>query len=358
MDALAGVSATRVYQLTLNGRPTAGATMTYSLWDPEGAVVRTASPAADGGDGTYSVALDGTDDLPVPGTYREAWLGSYSGLDLNATGPVLVGSDSGEAITRRALRWDVARQLQDLWLGTATDSSINIGLDPSITVPELVTVQNEWMGHEIYGYAGDGRGVTRRVTASGDFDGRIYVSSLGALDAGTAIEAHKRFTVDQYNAALRRAVREARGAWIDMEDRSLLQVNGQQEYRLPAGMLWLTTVETLDAADSDSWTPLFRTAGEWDASAGTLRLAVAGTTDVRMRLRGYRLPQSLDYDEQYADLPQSYLVDRAASLLAASAIRAPALDRSAAAQLAGLWTVQAVQQLDRSALQNAVWVGA
>lgn len=352
MDAIAGVSATRVYQLILNGRPQSGATLTYSLWDPTGAVALNAVAVTDVGDGTYTRALDGTDDIPDAGTYRELWLGSYAGQDLRAAGPVLVGSDAGQAVTRRELRWEVARQLRDLWLGTATAVTAT-----TVTVPELSTVQNEWMGHELYVYAGTGVGQTRRVTASGDFTGVLTVPTWTTQPTGASIEAHKKYTVDAYNGALRRAVREARGVYVEMEDRSLLQASDTMEYTIPTGLLWLATVETQDSADSDSWTPLLRDDGDWTASAGLLRLAAGGSTDVRMRLRGYRAPQQLDYDEQYADLDPAYLVDKAASLLTASDIRAAALDRQAAAQQSAYWQLQAAQMLPRTALHNAVWVG-
>lgn len=360
MDALAGVSATRVYQLVLNGLPQSGASLTYTLTDPTGAAVTLqSSTVTDNADGTYSVSLDGSADIPTAGTYRELWAGSYGGRDLRAEGPFFVGSDAaGRAMTRRELRWAVADQLGDQWLGTATNAGVDLGppVQFFITVPELVAPTNDWKGHEIYGYAGPGLGVTRKVTASGNQTGVLYVASLGALDTGTAIEAHKRFTVAQYNFALQDAVRQARGVWVSTEDRSLLQVTGQTEYAIPAGLIWLATVETFDTDGSDTWTTLVRSAGAWDAWPGTLRLASAGTDDVRMRLTGYRYPQGLDYDEQYADLDASYLIRSAASALNASQIRAPALDRASAAQAAAYWQTLAVAQLRRSALQDAIRV--
>jgi hypothetical protein len=359
MDAIAGVSCTRVYRLVINGLPQTGASLTYSLWDPEGAVALAAVAVTDVGDGTYTRAIDGTDDIPTPGTYREQWLGSYAGLDLQATGPVLVGSDAGDTVTRREIRWDAARQLDDLWLGTVTVSSFVIGVATYLTVPELVAATNEWKGHELYVYAGTGRGEARQIIASGDQDGEITTLVWTTQPAaGSAIEAHKRFRVDQYNAAITRAIRQARGVWIEMEDRSLLQVSGQYEYAVPAGLVWLASVETQDAADTDQWTPLFRDTREWEAWPGTLRLPNGGSTDVRMRLKGWRRPQRLDYDEQYTDIDPAYLVDATVGLLAASEVRAPALDRQAAAQSAAYWQTLAGAQIRRSALQDAVRVGA
>lgn len=354
MDALAGVSCTRVYQLILNGRPQSGATVAYSLTGPTGtAITLQSSTVTDNGDGTYSVSLDGSADIPNPGTYTERWSGSYAGQDLRATGPVLVGADAGDAVTRRELRWDTARQLDDLWLGTVTATGAT-----SVTVPELAAPLNEWEGHELYVYAGTGRGQTRRVTASGDWTGVLTVPAWTTQPTGAGIEGHRRFRVDEYNAALTRAVRQARGVWVEMEDRSLVQVSGQQEYAIPAGMVWLSAVETLSDSSTDTWLALQRAAGEWDAGAGTLRLLNGASAGVRMRLTGWRRPQRLDYDEQFADLDPAYLVDAACALLTASEIRSPALDRQAAAQTSAYWQTLAGAQLRRSALQDAIRVGA
>lgn len=359
MDAIAGVSATRVYQFVYNGLPTSGASLTYTLTDPDGAAVTLqSSTVTDVGDGTYTVELDGSADIPTVGTYRELWAGSYSGRDIRAEGPFFVGSDAaGRAMTRRELRWAVAMQLGDQWLGTVTDVGIVIGVGSYITVPELVAPTNDWKGHEVYVYAGTGRGQSRQVIASGNQTGTLTTLNWTTSPVGASVEAHKRFTVAEYNAALQQAVRMARGVWVPTEDRSLLQVTQQTEYAIPSGLIWLETVETLDSTETDTWTTLVRSAGDWDAWAGTLRLAASGTTDVRMRLKGYRYPQGLDYDEQFADLDSAYLIYGAAAALNASQIRAPALDRASAAQQGAYWQSLAGAQLRRSALQDAVRVG-
>ena len=352
MDALAGVSCTRVYQVILNGVPTAGATLTYAFTGPDGATITLLAPGVtDNTDGTYSIELDGTSDIPTAGTYHELWTGSLAGRDLRAEGSVLVGTSDGRAVTRRELRWDVADQLEDLWLGVASAVGAT-----SITVPGLEAPLNDWEGAEIYVYAGTGVGQTRVVTASGDNTGVFTVPAWTTLPTDASVEVHRRFTVARYNRALSRAIRQTRDIWVETEDRSLLQVSGQFEYALPAGLTWLVSVETLDTATTDSWTLLNRISGQWTASNGTLRITGAGLDGVRMRLRGYRAPQGLDYDEQFADLDAGYLTLAAASLLTASEIAAPALDRHAAAGSSTYYQTLAAAKLRRSALQDAIRV--
>lgn len=353
MDALVGVTTTRVYALTLDGAPQAGATLTYSLWGPTGAALLTNVGVTDAGDGTYYYTLDGTSYLATPGTYRERWLGSYAGRDLDAAGPVLVGYlDPARSLTRRALRWDIAEMLDDQWIGTVTAATAT-----SVTVPALPAPLNDWKGGEVFVYAGAGRSQARPITASGDWTGVLTVPSWTITPVvGASVEVHKRKTVAQYNSAINRAIRQARGAYVAMEDVSLVQSGTVTDYAVPAGLAWLSVVESEDRAASGVYAPLLQAEGAWSAGTGYLRIP-APLAGARLRLRGWRYPQPLDYDEQYGDLDPTYVEFAAGALLAAGDIRAPALDREAAAAAASYYQTLAASVLRRSALVNAVRVG-
>jgi len=258
-------------------------------------------------------------------------------------------------LTRQQLRHEVANQLDDLYLGVCTARvGFPVGVADQITVPEFVAAQNEWEGHEVAVYAGAGVGQARLVQSSGDRDGTLVTLPWGPAPVGGSVEGHKRHTTDQYNRALNAAIRAARGAYLDLEDTSLVQDADQSEYAIPAGLIWLATVET--EISPGVWSALPRDAlCGYSATIG--RLTIPFPSDGQaLRLRGMGRPLPMTADTDLAPIEETYLIDQACSLLDASLVRAPALDRLAAAQAAAYWQTLAAGQLRKSGLQNMIRV--
>jgi hypothetical protein len=351
MDIVLGQDAAIEHQVVHAGRPRDDATVSVQLYTPHGATLGAPVVAVNAGEGWYAVTVTGA-SVTSEGLYRARWTVTLPGpVSLPAEDLLLVRVERGPLITRREQRWDVAGQFEEDYFTRGTVSAADA---THITVPEAAAPESDWVPGEVYIYAGTGRGQARKILASGDYTGVLTVATWTTTpDATSLVELHRRFTVDQINRAINRAILQARDAYLEIADTTLVATDAY-EYAIPSGFEYVSLVETDDGTDSNIYTRL-RHGDDWDVGAGVLWLA-APPEDYRLRVRGFMRAPQLYRDDAYLDLDPSYVLFAACALLAASEIAASPLDRHAAAATAGYYQTLAQGHMRRSALENAVAV--
>lgn len=367
-EACLGNSTAREFYYALGGRGRTGATLAYSLTDPSGTIVATASTGAatitDNGDGWYTTLVAGS-ALGNPGAYLESWTGTYTDVvayTINESHQFLALVQPDPQKTRRDLRWDAALELDDLLTGTMSSDSGTTLVDNTL---QNVYNDDYWKGGELYIYAAaTGRYQSRRITGSTGSSGTFTVPTWTNTPAtGVLYEAHRpgKPTTAEYNRALNRAIEDAiqQGAKLTatftltaFNDTvgSVWRAYQPYEYPLPVGLILVGDAWVQDTNDSLlRWRLL-----HWDAQDTYWQpdlALVAGRRLVRypqayngyqLRLEGQFVPTLLDRDDWFCDVDPSWIVTRALMYLDAKAIRAQALDRDAAAQRTGVWA-QATQ---------------
>lgn len=215
------------------------------------------------------------------------------------------------AITRSALRHEIARRLDDLWTGTFTGVAAGSGTDTS-----LAEVDDFYNGRRIFVYSGTGIGQERLITD--------YVQSTGVLTirpnwttnpTAALYEIHKLLRVTDYNAFIDSAIRWL--AWevlVSKVDSTTTLTSDTFEYALPADFAYISKLTIVDADDADNYSVLQNV--DWEIVGGAtddIKLApwVGFSTDDVLKVEGQAYPSLPTADTDSIALDTECLLDYA-----------------------------------------------
>jgi hypothetical protein len=314
VDALVGTDFIRRIPWVHAGAPVQFGVGQYRLVAPNGEA-RGLLPFLELEPGVYSAHGDGG-LLTHPGVYMgTVTLVKDGTLDYRLVDRFQVGHWQPGLVPRWELVQRVARGCQDLWLGQCTATSYTL----------IVDTNNRWepdhffQGAEVYLYAGQGRGQTRRVQAWSNLAraAEVYPLSTSA-HTDTRYQMHKRHSVTDYWDAINRAIGRVRThALLPITDESLATVVTDHvptyEYQVPAGVDYLSKVYWRDTSGSHpaDWVELSRMTQDWDVLPGGILRLPTVYPDHQLRLVGQMLPADLQDDDAYCTLEPEYVVAQA-----------------------------------------------
>jgi hypothetical protein len=347
MIAVVGQTLDRELALDVAAQGTPGATVTYTLVGPTGAVVVNAAPATDLGDGLYWVALDGS-LLGQAGLYREQWTVSRGSDDYPTDSWFILLSWQPGLYTRWELRHRLADALRDLTRGTVAAADAT-----TVTDPERWEPDDHWVGAEVTIFGGFARPQARRVVDSSSGSGTLVVGAAWNPEpaVGDSYELHRRWTVEQYNRALARAVDEVRHiVLLPIEDVTLVSTPAVHEYVIPPAFDTIRAVEIQRTdgtwgTDPTRWERYDPT--DWELGAGR-RLYLRVPYPAAVRVLGEMAWDALTDEDSLFKGPIEWVVARAATALLSSRLTAPAADASGYGQQLAYFEAQAQRLLPRS----------
>ena len=305
-----------------NDAPLTGATVKVTITDPNGTALITAQAAAEVGNGTYSYSL-GTAQTATIGTYQVVWVVSVP-LDLQVNTTYVVGYQSVFGVSRLDLRHSTGRTLGDLYLGSVTSATTTTVVDTGRYEPD-----GAFTGQYFYIYGGTGKGQERRIT-NWTQSTQTYTFTTPfnpAPDSTSLYEVHKVFTTDEYNQAIRQAVWDIADTYfVPISDASIVLNSNQTRYPIPPGFSHVFEVQVNMIEDiTDKYQKVAPAA--WYINRANRELCLHGWivgpwTSHKVRLLGLRPPTDPLDDTTEIDVRPTFIIKKAASILAFSRMKA------------------------------------
>lgn len=155
--------------------------------------------------------------------------------------------------TRADLRQELARHMQDSWIGIATGGSTLTVVDTKLTQGN-----NFWRNAWVLLTSGtNNNGQIRQASGSTLSSNTVTFAPAvtDAVAAAATYELFKRFNPDIYHQALNEAVREVSDvALADVVDVSLTLAANTWEYTLPTGFRYIRRISYLEGTTDDTRT--------------------------------------------------------------------------------------------------------
>ena len=231
-------------------------------------------------------------------------------------------------MNRNELQTAIARLLGDLLL----EGTVDAGTTSGIADTELAfSLADQLKGKELAIMSAASptlAGVSRTISASSVGSLSLTPSLPAAPTAGDTYHIYSSFKYQDYKQAIDEAVRRARDIHLIDASATLSIVATQWEYAVPSGFryisdMWFVPSGSLDYADQDTAFRIPRSAWLVKANpAGSKVIAfdpriidLDDWDDELIRLYGQRRPAELSVGTTVSEIPESYLIQKAMSLL-------------------------------------------
>uniref|UniRef100_A0A6M3K319 Uncharacterized protein n=1 Tax=viral metagenome TaxID=1070528 RepID=A0A6M3K319_9ZZZZ len=232
------------------------------------------------------------------------------------------------------IRQYLSSTIGDLITGTFDSGDTNHAVDTMLRKDE--DYYNKY-GYECYIYSGTNIGEAREVS-----DWQLGTHTLtfdpgftDSVDTTSLFELHHRFTADEYLKAINMAIESIAGKYlIDLKDETTITlVADTYEYELPLSFLYLYSVITEDAVDTNVYNEEDEIdPRDWDiikAYPPKLKLnerqySITAGKDLRLEGQGTQAKVTSDTDVIY--IPPDWLVQKAITFLPKGKIMSNKLD--------------------------------
>lgn len=225
------------------------------------------------------------------------------------------------------LRQSIAYALDDL--GRRQTFTAQSGSSNSLCVCNYLADANDtWNGWDFHVFAGSGVGQSQEVSDFYNSNTTIAFSPnlTTALTTNSQFELHKRFSTDQYNDAINRAIAMVKDEYfLDQTDETTTFATDTYEYSIPSGFKYIYNIYIEDSTDANTYyeSGLIDYRHWWIYPASTPKIKFSentypigsGINGQKMRIVGLTSQSALSSDSSNCYIPPEYVIQQAKALL-------------------------------------------